>query len=214
MSVLSSPLFQSFTEKEYQELRQCRCIQEKNYSKGETIYFAGIKIQSLGLILRGRVNLENVNLLGARSILSTLTKGQIFGEAYALTKEALLVSAVAAEDCSILFVNVAHLYQGAHRDSTWYSKIMKNLLLISAYKNLHLSVRTSQTSFKKIRQRLEAYLSGISITQKSRQFDIPFNRQELADYLNVDRSALSKELMHMKKEGLIDYHKNHFVLYQ
>lgn len=103
---------------------------------------------------------------GLRSILSTLTTGQIFGEAYALTKEALLVSAVAAEDCSILFVNVAHLYQGAHRDSTWYSKIMKNLLLISSYKNLHLSVRTSQTSFKKIRQRLEAYLSGISITQK------------------------------------------------
>lgn len=214
MPILTSPLFQGFTEDEYQELRQCRCMQEKTFPKGETIYFAGIKIQSLGLILKGRVNLENVNFLGERSILNTLTTGQIFGETYALTDEPLLVNAVAVEDCDILFVNVAHLYQGAHRDSTWYSKIMKNLLLMSARKNLDLSVRASQTSFKKVRQRLGAYLSGVSLREKSREFDLPFNRQELADYLNVDRSALSKELMRMKEEGLIDYHKNHFILYK
>ena len=84
--------------------------------------------------------------------------------------------------------------------------------MISAKKNLARSIRTFQISFKKCRPRITAYLSGIARQSGSNEFDIPFNRQELADYLNLDRSALSKELMHMKNEGWVDYHKNHFCL--
>lgn len=214
MKEFVSPLFKGLSEDEYIDMRSCGCMREKNYKKGECILLTGDATDDVGVVLEGSVNIENIDLWGKRTILSNIVQGQIFGETYAITGELLMVDAVAAEDCRILFLNGAGIVNGHHADRTWHKKVIHNLLKISTRKNLELSTRIFQTSFKKTRPRIESYLTAVSRKSGSREFDIPFNRQQLADYLNLDRSALSKELMHMRNEGLLDFHKNHFWLYE
>ena len=97
--------------------------------------------------------------------------------------------------------------------TVWTMKLITNLLLISSYKNLLLSGRSFHTSPKTIRGRVMAYLTSVSLQKHSREFDIPFDRQQLADYLNLERSALSKELGKMQKEGILTTRKNHFTIH-
>ena len=123
----------------------------------------------------------------------------------------MMVDVIAMEEAEILFLNVPEL-SGFRRRKGEYSHLIHNMTIISARKNLLLSRRILHTSSKKIRDRLLSYLSYQAGLQKNRYIDIPLNRQQLADYLSLDRSALSKELSKMKKEGLLDYHKNSFVL--
>jgi CRP-like cAMP-binding protein len=110
-----------------------------------------------------------------------------------------------------MFLDVSSLRQGSS-DTSWRRRIIANLLTISAQKNRTLSSRIFHTSSKSVRGRILSYLNTVSIQRGSREFDIPFDRQQLADYLNVDRTALSKELGRMQKEGLIRFRKNHFVI--
>ena len=214
MKKFESPLFVDLLEEEYHDMRSCGCMREKNYKKDECILHTGEKNNEAGVVLYGSVNIENIDLWGKRTILSNIVQGQIFGETYAITGDILLVDAVAAEDSRILFLNGAGIVHGHHSDRTWHKKVILNLLRISNRKNIELSARIFQTSFKKTRPRIESYLTAVSRKSNAREFDIPFNRQQLADYLNLDRSALSKELMHMRDEGLLDFHKNHFRLYE
>jgi len=95
---------------------------------------------------------------------------------------------------------------------TWQNKMIRNLLLVSSHKNLMLSGRSFHISPKSVRGRIMAYLNSVSLKNHNKIFDIPFDRQQMADYLNLDRTALSKELGRMKKEGIIDFHKNHFKI--
>ena len=124
----------------------------------------------------------------------------------------MLVDAIASKDSEIAFVNTDILLSGQHHEKTWYFKMMNNLLHILAQKNLILSNRIFCTSAKTIRERLFTYFSNLSVKNGSKTFQVPFDRQQMADYLNLDRSALSKELGKMRKEGLIDFHKNSFTL--
>ncbi|MDY5836479.1 MAG: Crp/Fnr family transcriptional regulator [Eubacteriales bacterium] len=195
-------------------MRKCKCLQEHSFDKGELILAAGDQITHMGLILSGRVNIEINNLWGGRSILNKLGQGEIFGESYAITGDPLVVEAVAIDNSRILMIDIAGLFQGHHADASWHSKLLRKVLLLSAHKNVALSKRAFQLSSKKIRGRLDAYLSAQALETGQMKFDIPFNRQELADYLNVDRSALSKELTCMRNEGLIEFNKNHFKILQ
>ena len=144
-------------------------------------------------------------------ILSNRNKFQIIAESYAISGEKLIIDIIASEDCEILFINTKEIFAN-HND--YNDKLLKNMLLIVSNDNYSLSQKLCQSSFKKIRQKLSVYLSSVALKKETNEFYIPFNRQELADYLNVDRSALSKELMEMKKEGLLDYNKNHFSLHK
>ena len=150
---------------------------------------------------------------GNRTILSNVGEGGFFAETYALLEnEPLLVDVRANENCRILFFKVGSLKKLKSNMNLWSFKLISNLLVISANKNLHLSGRSFHTSPKTIRGRVMAYLSSVSLKKGSNDFDIPFDRQQLADYLNLERSALSKELGKMKKDGLIEVRKNHFKL--
>ncbi len=210
MEKIISPLFAGLSKDEYTDMRKCKCLRERSFDKGEVILTAGDQTSHMGLILSGRVNIEIYNLWGGRSILNKLGPGEIFGESYAITGEPLVVEAIAIEASRIMMIDIAGLFQGHHADASWHAKLLRNVLLLSARKNVALSKRAFQLSFKKIRSRLGAYLSAQALETGKREFDIPFNRQELADYLNVDRSALSKELMRMRDDGLIEFNKNHF----
>ena len=185
----------------------------KKYKKGAPVYLAGTPVTDVGIVLYGTVQIENNDLWGNKNIISLARAGEVFAEAYAcIPDEPMMVDVIAMEEAEILFLNVAELFRLAAAGKGEYSHLIHNMTMISARKNLLLSRRILHTSSKKIRDRLLSYLSYQAGLQKSRYIDIPLNRQQLADYLSLDRSALSKELGKMKKEGLLDYHKNSFVL--
>ena len=189
------------------------CAIEKAYEKNSLILRAGDTTDSLGLVLSGSVTIESNDMWGNRTILSNVGEGGFFAETYALLEnEPLLVDVMANENCRILFFKVGSLKKLKSNMNLWSFKLISNLLKISANKNLHLSGRSFHTSPKTIRGRVMVYLSSVSLKKGSNEFDIPFDRQQLADYLNLERSALSKELGKMKKDGLIEVRKIHFKL--
>ena len=202
MQLLSrSPLFRGAGESGIGEMLSCLGAEERSYEKEEMIYRAGNTVTSLGVVMHGSVMIVNDDLWGNRSILDRVEPGQIFAETYACVTE-------------VLFLNVGKMLSQCPNSCGHHTQLIRNLLAISAQKNLQLSRRIFNTSLKSIRGRLLSYLSDQAVKNESERFDIPFNRQQLADYLGVDRSALSAELGKMQREGLLEFRKNHFHLYE
>ena len=182
------------------------------YKKGDVIFGAGSIVTDIGLVLSGSVRIEHTDLWGNKSILGITPAGGVFAESYAcIPNEPMMVDAVANEDCNILFINVPRLFIPCSVCGS-QNRLIQNLVMISAGKNLQLSRRSLHTSPKTIRGRLFSYFSQQVSAQGSNKIIIPFDRQQLADYLNLDRSALSKELGKMRNDGLIEYNKNIFVI--
>lgn len=206
------PAFRGITESEYHTLCDLGFIRKKVFKKGEVIFSAGSYVTELGLVCYGCVHIENNDLWGNKSILSVVKPGEVFAETYALCRETMMVDAVAAGETGVLFLNLHQALDNAQSGQSWYPKLQKNLLMMSAQKNIILSGRIFCTTSKTIRGRLLTYLSEQAARCGSNVFYIPFDRQQLADYLNVERSALSKEIGRMQKEGLIACRKNHFEL--
>lgn len=211
MKNIASPLFRGLTPAEWDALAQTGQLRTKTFSRHEIIFHAGSRIHEVGVVLRGSVHIENLDLWGTKTILSSIPAGQVFAETYAFCGDAMLVDAVAAEDCEVRFVNAAAFSGGS---SAGQDKLLHNLLAVSMRKNLSLSQRIFCTTPKTVRGRLLTYFSAQTAACGRLEFDIPFNRQQLADYLNLDRSALSKELCRMRDEGLLQFEKNHFILNQ
>ncbi|MCR5404586.1 MAG: Crp/Fnr family transcriptional regulator [Butyrivibrio sp.] len=207
-----SRLFQGLTAKELSLCLDSLDAKEKKYRKEDLILHAGDTTDKIGMVLSGSVTIESNDVWGNRTVLSHVGKSQYFAETYALLGEVLLVDVRANEDCRILFCNIRTLLDDCKKSSPWKEKLLKNILIISSQKNLVLSGRSFHTSPKSCRGRLLSYLNAIALQTGSKEFDIPFNRQQLADYLNLERTNLSKELSHMKDEGLIEYRKSHFKL--
>ena len=211
--VQKSRLFKGMSEDQVSETLSFLHAQERQFKKGDVLMHAGDVTERLGLVLEGSVTIESNDAWGNRTILSHVGPGQLFAETYALLEdEPLLVDVVANEACQILFLHIG----GAHRlmsvSKAWATKFTANMLMISSLKNLHLAERSFHTAPKTVRGRVMAYLNTISLQVQSTEFDIPFDRQQLADYLNVERTALSKELGKMQKDGLIKVKRNRFII--
>jgi len=208
-----SRLFMGMSEDEISGALSFLQAQEKQYKKGHVLLHAGDVTERLGLVLEGSVTIESNDAWGNRTILSHVGPGQLFAETYALLEdEPLLVDVVANETCRILILRVSSTQKLMSASGAWATKITANVLMISALKNLHLSGRSFHTAPKTVRGRVMAYLNTVSLQTQSTEFDIPFDRQQFADYLNVERTALSKELGKMQNDGLIKVKKNHFVI--
>lgn len=211
VQISKTVLFQGTRPEDAEAMLKCLEAREKQFQKDETIYYVGDGVSELGLVLSGSVLIENDDLWGNRSILDRIGPGQIFAETYACVPgEKLLVTVTAAEKTEVLFLNVGKILRVCTNACSFHARLIRNLLTLSARKNLNLSRRIFHTSAKSIRGRLLSYLSWQAVKQGSREFDIPFNRQQLADYLGVDRSAMSAELGKMKREGLIQVDRSHF----
>jgi CRP-like cAMP-binding protein len=211
--LVNTALFRGTSEKEAETMLPCLDAVEKKYQKGELIYHTGECVRSVGLVLSGGVNIVLDDFSGNSSILNHADPGQIFAETYAcIPGEPLMVDVVADEDSEILFLNVSRLMNVCRNACPYHNRLIQNLLQIAAMKNLALSRRSMHTSSKTIRGRLLSYLSEQAKHSGSSRFTIPFNRQELAEYLGVDRSAMSNELSKMQKEQLISFSKNSFQL--
>lgn len=212
--LLKSALFRHCTSQEIREMLSCLCAEQRGYEKGQSIFRAGETISSLGVVLSGRVCIESCDLWGNKTLLDSMGAGQIFAETYAcVPQEPLLVDVTAAEACRILFLNAERVLTVCDRGCPHHARLIRNLLTLSSQKNLLLSRKILYTAPKSIRGRLLSYLSDQALRAGSNRFTIPFQRQQLADYLNVDRSALSNELGKLQREGLIKTKRNEFELY-
>lgn len=208
-----SRLFRGFTKEEITSLLECLNAAVKTYRKGEYIFQAGDVTENFGMIIEGKVQIISDDYWGERQILAGFGKGQLFGEAYAcMEKMPLLVSAIAVEESQVLMLNAHRVLQTCTSACDFHRRLVENLVGILAKKNLTLTRKIDQISKKTIRGKVLAYLSSEAGQQDSNDITVPFNRQQLAEYLAVDRSALSAELSRMQKEGIISYRKNHFVL--
>ncbi len=180
----------------------------KRYKKGAAVCSAGEVISSFGLVKSGRIIIERAGFGGESALIGTAGAGQLFAEVYACSRQPMMVTARAEGECEVLHIGLESLFacrrEGAER-------VLKNLLRITAAKNLALTRKISCITPRTIRGRLAEYLLYMYSLHGS-AFDVPFSRAQLADYLNVDRSALSAELGRLKKEGLIDCCKSSFVL--
>ena len=203
MDIFQTFIFQNLTNEELEEMKNLHFLRNASFEKNTLIFQTGDRIHEIGMVLKGSVHIESIDLWGNRSILSHVPEGHAFAETYALCHEPM-----------IAFLDTDILLDDRYLQKSWYAKIMHNLLIIFARKNLVLSNRIFCTSAKTIRERLFTYFSNLSVKNGSKTFQVPFDRQQMADYLNLDRSALSKELGKMRKEGLIDFHKNTFTLHQ
>lgn len=212
MDISRIPLLHNITCEELEEMQALQGMHRRGYKKGEIIFHAGSIAREMGIVISGSIHIENVDLWGNRSILQAIPAGQMFGETYVMCREPLMVDVVCAEDARVLMMDITTLLREEYRQKSWHPKLYHNLLMGSFQKNLALSSRIFCTTPKSVRERVLLYLTYQSRRAGSVSFIIPFDRQQMADYLNLDRSALSKELGKMRKEGLIDFRKNHFVL--
>lgn len=205
-------LFTGCSEQDIKEIGQRIGFRTEKYKKGAFIWREGSIVTEVGLVLSGSVRIEHNDLWGNKSILSIESAGNVFAEAYAcVPDEPLMIDVAANEDCEILFISVPKLLH-AHPACASQDTLIGNLVMIGARKNLQLSRRNLHTSPKTVRGRLVSYFSQLVSAQGSNRVTVPFDRQQLADYLNLDRSALSKELGKLKREGMLEYHKNTFVV--
>lgn len=214
MKQQKTPLFRGIGEESLAEMFACGGARYKSYTKGEVLLRAGCVTREVGIVQSGSVNIENIDLWGNKSILSNVPAGQVFAETYAFCHEPMMVDVVAAEETEVLFLNMDVLIHTPHPESGWQAVLVQNLLNISLHKNLALSERIFCTAPKTVRGRLLLYLSNQAAKAGSKHFRIPFDRQGLADYLNLDRSALSKELGRMRDEGILETTKNEFTLHE
>lgn len=172
-------------------------------------------IDELGIVISGIVTIESIDLWGNKSILSNIACGHVFAETYCFCREPLQVEVISASNTEILFLNISRLFTQSDNNNiakTLSQKITGNMLTISMHKNLILSNRIFCTSPKTVRSRLLIFLSNESRRAGRSDFTIHYDRQQLADYLNVDRTALSKELSKMRDDGLISFKKNQFSI--
>lgn len=209
----NTKLFQNIDGKEIQELLKCINHYIRKFDKGDFILKEGDTTDYLGVVLKGRVIIERADLWGNNTILGSMSIGEVFAETYAaLEDEALMINVLASEECEILFINIKDLIKSCPNSCTFHTQLISNLVTIASIKNLNLSRKILHTGPKTIRGRLLSYFSECVKKSNSLSFSIVYNRQQLADYLSVDRSAMSNELSKMKNEEIIDFNKNHFTI--
>lgn len=209
----NTQLFRGISESEIEELLLCLVAHERNFQKGDTVFRAGSPVDAFGLVEKGSVNIV-VNLYWGNSIIfGHVGKGEVFAENYAaIPGKELVCDVVACENTRVLFLKMLSVLTTCRKGCAYHNRIIQNMLRISAQKNLNMSSRMMHTASKSLRERLLSYFSEQALKHSSAHFTIPFNRQQLADYLAVNRSAMSNELSKMQEEGLITFRKNEFTL--
>ena len=206
-------LFQGIREHEIEAMLTCLSAEERTYGKDAYIYRAGDVTGRLGVVMEGAVNIIKDDVWGNRKIIENRGGGQIFGETYACLKgEPLMVDVQASERSRILFMDVNRILTTCSSSCDFHNRLIRSLMYVLAGKNLMLTRKMDIITPKSLRERVMVYLSQESVKQGCRTVTVPFNRQQMADYLSVDRSALSAELSRMQRDGVISYEKNRFTI--
>lgn len=209
-----TPLFQGIPTEDLSFILNCLEHYQRDYEKDAYIYHAGDTITHAGLILSGSVIIEHNDIWGNKSILRRGHQGELFGESYIGNPlQPLSASIIAATPTRVLFLNISKILNPSIQGCQNHSRLIRNVLQIMTRRNSELSQKILHTTSKSIRGRLLSYFSEQIAQQGSNEIFLSFNRQQLADYLSVDRSSMSAELSKMAKDGLLSYHKNHIILH-
>ena len=211
--IRSSTLFSGISEEELTAMLTCLDTKTESFPKDTFLLRAGDTAESIGLVLSGSVLIVQEDIWGNRNILSKAGAGQTFAAAYACAPGSLLnVSVLAETPVTAMFLNVKRVLNVCPSACEHHSRIIRNLLGELAEKNLRFGEKLTHMGQRTTRAKLMSYFSAEAQRLGTYEFDIPFSRQQLADYLAVERSGLSLELGKMRSEGLLDFHKSHFVL--
>jgi CRP-like cAMP-binding protein len=203
-------LFSGIDGTERESLLGCLQAVRRRYKKGEMVFAAG-DAPAVGLLQSGAVQVLAEDPMGNRTIISRMEAGDIFGEALACAgAEKMPFSVEAATDSEVMLIDVKRILGTCPTACPFHSRLIENLMAILARKNILLGSKIRHLSRRTTRDKLLSYLTEQAREAGSRSFSIPFNRQELADYLCVDRSAMSSELSRLRAEGVLDYEKNEF----
>ena len=206
-------LFSGVGEEDISSLLSCLGARKKEYKKGEYILREGGHISDIFILVEGKIHIQKDDYWGNRSILSVISVGEMFGEGYAAPESgALLNDVVAVEDSLVIFFDVKRILTTCSSASRFHNMIVQNMFFAISDKNRKLVQKLGHMSGRTTRAKLISYLSEEAKRQGSSAFTVPFNRQQLADYLCVDRSAMSNELCKMRDEGMIKFEKSRFEL--
>ena len=206
-------LFSGVGEDDIASLLYCLGARKKEYKKGEYILREGEHISDIFILVEGKIHIQKDDYWGNRSILSVISVGEMFGEGYAAPESgALLNDVVAVEDSSVIFFDVKRILTTCSSACRFHNMIVQNMFFAISDKNRRLVQKLGHMSGRTTCAKLISYLSEEAKRQGSSTFTVPFNRQQLADYLCVDRSAMSNELCKMRDEGMIKFEKSRFEL--
>lgn len=208
-----SSLFSGVSPDEISTMLKCLSARQKHYKKEEFIIRSGDYIHSVGMVLSGTALIIQEDFWGKRTIISEVMPGSLFAETYAcLSSLPIEMSVISDSECDIMFLDFNKILTVCTSACTFHTRLIQNFLSSIASRNLTLTKKIQHMSKKTIREKLLSYLSTESLKSTASTFDIPFNRQQLADYLSIDRSALSNELSKLQAEGILTYNKNRFTL--
>jgi CRP-like cAMP-binding protein len=203
--LLNCPLFRGLETSDFQPTMECFDGKIIKVSANSPIFLAGEPAKSVGVLLSGAAQIIKEDYYGNRSIIGALEPSELFAEVFACAKlPTLPVSVVAQKDSAVLLLNLGKLLTLCGQNCHFHNLLIRNLLQVMAQKNLALSQKIEYMSQKTTRDKVTAYLLEQAKLKKSSEFVIPFDRQALADYLGVDRSAMSAEISRLKKEGQLD----------
>lgn len=211
--LMKLPIFYNLKKDEIINILKFFSYSKEEFEKNNFIFEIGKPISKIGIILSGEINIIKEDFWGNRNILNKFKSGEIFGEVFALAKVSpnnILVET--SQNSKILFLDLTNFSIDNENNSNEILKFLSNIFKISLKKNILFTEKLEHITKKTIREKIISYLSTEALKNRSNSFFIKFDRQELADYLFVERSALSRELSSMKKDGLIEYNKNYFTL--
>ncbi len=211
--IIGNKLFNNISQKDFSSMLTCLEAFNKRYGKNEIIIHEGDRINFVGAVLEGAVKIIKTDYDGNDVIIAEVTEGDIFAEVFACAEiYRSPVTIVAATDSSILFFNYNKIITICSSSCVFHRQLISNMLKVVANKSLYLNKRIDVISKKTLRNKILTYLHYESMGLN--QITLSMNREDLANFLCADRSALSNELSKMKKDGLIDYNKNEFTLYK
>lgn len=207
------PLFVGIGEENLLRMLSCLGARVSAFDKKYTVFAEGTPAKYVGVVLSGEVQVIQIDYYGNRSILSSIGKSEVFAEAFACAETAMLpVSVIATEPSEIMLIDCSHILHTCKNRCAFHQQLIFNLMKDLARKTILFHERIEVTSKRTTREKLLTYLAIRAKQAGASEFTVPFDRQELADYLEVDRSGLSAEISKLRREGVLENRKNHFVL--
>lgn len=204
-------IFEGVEQENIPKMLSCINAFEKKYRKNEIILLTGDNVFNFGIVLNGSVNIVKENVYGDRRIIMAAEQYDMFSESMAAARVSeSAFTVIAKEDSTILFIPLENALSTCSHSCAFHNRLIFNLVAILAKKNLLLSQKIDYLSSKTTRERVSKYLLNCFSKTGNTTLNIPYNRNDLAEYLGVDRSVLSRELSKMKKEGILDFYKNTF----